>query len=215
MRETVTRFLVVMLLSLPAACGEARGPAPRATIDTLESGIVHVSNPQVGVWGERPAWRLTDEVRIGTSLGTGPAMFGDVRDVALDAAGRVYVLDSQAQEIRVFDTAGSYVRTAGRPGAGPGEFRGAAGMLIDPSGNLWVLNQVNQRYTVFDPSGALLAEYPRRGNVAWVAWYFGAFSPEGVLYDRMPVRLPGPDGVMPYGRYDPARGEFLDTVSGP
>lgn len=144
----------VALLLLTATCGD--GP-PRAgpTIDTLESGVILVSNPATGIWDERSAWQLTDEVKIGARHGEGPEVFGDVRSLALDDAGRVYVLDFHVQEVRVFDSDGSYVRTIGGRGGGPGEIGGATGIIVDPSGRLWVPDYRNQRYSLFDSSGVL------------------------------------------------------------
>lgn len=186
-----------LLLLAAAACTNGSPPAEVATVDTLQNGAVLVSNPTVGAWGRRPAWRLTDEVKIGARDGGGPEVFGQVVDLELDRMGRVYVLDLHAQEIRIFEADGSYVRTFGGPGGGPGEFKLANGLEFDPDGRLWVLNQNNQRYSLFDTSGVLLEELPRRTGHFMVDPWNAAFTPAGDLYD--------------WGwRYDASRGELLD-----
>ncbi|MBI4546128.1 MAG: 6-bladed beta-propeller, partial [Gemmatimonadetes bacterium] len=100
----------------------------------------------------------------------------------VDAAGRIYVLDRQEQEIRVFDARGAYVRTIGRKGRGPGEFQGANGMEWDRAGNLWVADPMNTRYTVFDTAGRFLRTYRRPIPSYGYSWE-GGFDREGRLYD--------------------------------
>jgi hypothetical protein len=186
-----------LLLLAVAACTEGN-PPQAIRVDTLESGAVLVSNPAVGAWGQRPAWRLTDEVKIGARNGDGPDVFGQVVDIELDALGRLYVLDLHAQEVRLFDGDGSFVRRFGGPGGGPGEFKLANGLEFDPDGRLWVLNQNNQRYSLFDTSGVLLEELPRRSHITMACTWNAAFTPAGDLYD--------------WGsRYDTSRGELIDT----
>jgi hypothetical protein len=66
-------------------------------------------------------------------------LFGTVESVKIDAEGRVYVLDSSIQAIRVFSLDGTYVQTVGAPGGGPGEFTNLGAMALDQtSGTLYV-----------------------------------------------------------------------------
>lgn len=43
-------------------------------------------------------------------------------DFAVDEEGLIYVVDSKAADIKVFDKKGKFLKTLGRKGAGPGEF---------------------------------------------------------------------------------------------
>ena len=65
----------------------------------------------------------------------GQETFGAIGDVAVGSAGKVFVLDAHAQEIRVFDSSGRFVETFGGIGDGPMEFRSANGieLLADES----------------------------------------------------------------------------------
>ena len=101
----------------------------------------------------------------------------------MDEAGRVYAFDWQAQDVRLFEADGSYVRTIGRPGGGPGEFRAVNGIAVDSDDRLWVHNQGNLRYSVFDTSGSLAME-PRATatNVRYVYW-LSVFSADGRLME--------------------------------
>jgi hypothetical protein len=62
---------------------------------------------------------------VGLVDGPDPEVFGRIAAVAFDARDRLYVLDSQARRISVFDERGRFVRTIGRPGEGPGAYAAA------------------------------------------------------------------------------------------
>ena len=124
------------------ACGGDSDTGGRwaGTVDTLENGVVLVSNPATGIWDSTTSWRLIEETRIGSVDGDGPDVFSVVIGLEADELDRIYVLDRQIQEVRVFEENGSYVRTLGRAGEGPGEFRGADGLGWGPQGRLWVVD---------------------------------------------------------------------------
>ena len=61
----------ILFLAL-AACDRAGGSAEwGGTIDTLESGIEVVRNPAKGIWDSSTAWRLVENLRIGSVKGEG------------------------------------------------------------------------------------------------------------------------------------------------
>lgn len=183
---------VVALALAVLACGDDPGTTSgwTGTIDTLPSGTILVRNP-ADVGGEGgggsddgvpEATRIIEpDLRLGTAAGDGPELFGQVRDIEADALGRIYVLDTQAKEIRVFGPDGSHVRNIGRGGAGPGELEGPTGMEWSPHEQLWVEDPRNNRYTVFDTTGALVATHPR--NMNWIGFVWaGYFDEAGNLY---------------------------------
>lgn len=166
------------------ACGDA-GAAPlswRGTVDTLPGGALVVDNPEEGLWSEGERWVLREELRIGRMDGTGPDVFGRIAALAIEEGGRIYVLDAQASEVRVFAPDGTHVRTVGRAGQGPGELQRPAGLALSPSGELWVLDPGNARFTVFDTAGAPLAT-PARPLGFYVVPWPGGFDRSGTLYD--------------------------------
>lgn len=150
------------LLLLSGACSKGDGPdAWAGSVDTLASGTVMVRNPETGVWKEGEGWTLEETLRIGSAGDAGPELFGSVAAVEVDALGRIWVLERQAKELRVFGAGGAHVRTIGREGAGPGEFRDPIGLAWAPDGTLWVADPGNARYTVFDTAGAPRTTHPR------------------------------------------------------
>jgi hypothetical protein len=194
------------------ACGhDGRGSGGWAgTTDTLSSGAVVVNNPSSGMWDSSSVWRIDAQVVIGAREGEGPDVFGGVMSVEADAAGRVYVLDRVASEIRVFEHDGRFVRSFGGAGAGPGEFRMAVGMSWDPEGRLWVADLGNARFSVFDTTGQFLASYPRPlSNVSdlSVRWH-GGVDTAGRPYDYGTLR----DGHLHLLRLVSA-GTFTSTLA--
>ena len=160
------------------------------SVDTLPSGTIVVRNPAVGTWpGVRP---LTEDLRLGTAAGEGPELFGRIRDIDVDEAGRIYVLDGQAHEIRVFGADGAHVRTFGGTGNGPGELAGPTGMEWGPDQRLWVEDPDNNRYSVYDTTGAIITSHPR--DLSWYGFaWTGSFDDAGRLYlEQLSF---GPDGT--------------------
>lgn len=193
-----------------AACG---GPEPAAwsgTVDTLATGQVVVANPASPLWeGER---RLVEELRLGSVDADGPELFGEVRSLAVDGAGRIYVVEGQAREIRVFGDDGAHIRTFGRPGAGPGELAWPAHAEVGPDGNLWVADPTNNRVTAYDTAGRYLAGHGVPGGFTMRPWP-GGFDRHGRYYHPVPTPVPGEFRIALL-RYDRDFGA-VDTVRAP
>lgn len=125
-------------------------------------------------------WSLQEEVRIG-GHDEGPELFGQIADLAVDADGRILVLDQQASELRVFGPEGEHEATLGGPGEGPGEFTRPNGVTIHPDdGSIWVMSA--GRYTVFEADGTFRTTHPRPFGYFAVPWP-GGFDGEGRLGD--------------------------------
>jgi len=102
-----------------------------------------------------PLLEVEEEARFG-SVEDPDAGFTRIRDVDVDEDGRIYVLESGAQEIRVLAPDGSVERRIGREGDGPGEFRRA--YAIGVSGDtVWALDSRLDRITLFDREGEVLS----------------------------------------------------------
>jgi len=107
---------------------------------------------------------VTEELRIGTVAGEPEYQFGQIVPLAsidVDGDGNIYVMDLQAQDVRVFDAQGQYVQTLGGPGSGPGEFSAQAGFVFtNPRGQILVPDLGNQRVSVFSPDGEPAYSFP-------------------------------------------------------
>lgn len=201
----VTAFLV-------ACAGADRAPVRMVSFDTLPSGQVVVQNPATGLWDSVSAWRVVEDLRIGSADGDEGAAFSRIGALAVDDAGHIYVLDRQAQDVRVFDADGRHLRTLGGKGGGPGEFRQASGLAIDSAGRLWVVDPTSRRYTVFAPDGNLAGEYRREANATGFDWHGGFAS--GAFWDSWGVYDPPGDVSTRrtgFFRFDSA-GSYPDTL---
>jgi hypothetical protein len=133
-----------------------------------------------------PEWRYTQELRIG-SEGEGPAGFSDIRGIAVDRKGDVWVLEFSTQDIRVFDPAGKHLRTIGRKGHGPGEFIYADGMALAPDGLVWVHDPQNARFSIFDEEGKFVRQQVAVSSGFGFTWN-GGVDAKGRIWDRLFVR---------------------------
>jgi DNA-binding beta-propeller fold protein YncE len=70
--------------------------------------------------------------------------------------GRIYVADTYAHDIKVFDAKGALVATLGRRGSGEGEFNFPTHLAF-ARGELYVTDTLNSRIQVFSTDGAGLA----------------------------------------------------------
>ncbi|MGH7552954.1 MAG: 6-bladed beta-propeller, partial [Longimicrobiales bacterium] len=143
-------FAATLLL---AACALDASSRWGGSTETLPNGAVRVSNPAQGLWLESEAWRLVQELKLG-SLDGDADVFASISDIEVDRDGRVYVLDRQLNELRIFDRAGGLLRSTGRSGHGPGEFDNAFGLEWLPAGDsLLVVDGRGGRYNIFDKEG--------------------------------------------------------------
>lgn len=164
--ETKQRVVLAGLAVLVGASGGCRGEGadgPWAGSITDSAGITVVANPEEGLWSPEEVPRAIQELAIGAAEGAEELQFGRIGGLDVDDDGTIYVLDQQAQEVRVFDSAGTHLRTFGRRGSGPGELSpGAAGVFLGPGDTVLVSDVMLQRVTRFHRTGAEAGSFPLR-----------------------------------------------------
>ena len=85
-------------------------------------------------------------------------------DAAVSPDGsRLYVTDSRAHKIVVFDIAGEKLSSFGGPGQGDGDFSFPTSLVFDAEGNLYVVDQINCRIQVFAADGEYLDQLGQQG----------------------------------------------------
>ena len=174
------RSTIILLLVLAYAEGHAI-QGWRGRVDTLPNGAVRVSNPSQGLWGPGTGWRLLPELQIGDADGPEAVIFAAIAGLAVDYQGRIYVLDRQANELRIFTATGQHVRTVGRTGGGPGEYRNANGLGWLAPDTLAVIDQRGERYTVLTRDGDYISSVPRQ--LSFYAWVFFGGAVGGRIYE--------------------------------
>lgn len=99
--------------------------------------------------------------RVGSLMDGGWDAFGEIGDLAFDAAGNLYIFDTQALRISVVDSTGALVRQFGQRGEGPGEFEPDFGQMLRlavlPDGRAVVYAWNRGAFVVFGTDG----EYER------------------------------------------------------
>ena len=140
-----------------AGCGGAEATKlARARIDTLPNGTVRVTSDGPTAWSDSSGASLVETGRFQGEDGT-PAELGQPRSVAVDDAGRVYVVDSKPAVIKVFSADGQLVRSLGHEGEGPGEFR--VGFIAIRGEHLVLHDPQLSRTSVWDTSGTFLRSW--------------------------------------------------------
>ncbi|WP_419950448.1 6-bladed beta-propeller [Candidatus Palauibacter sp.] len=167
-RAMSSSILITAACAALAGCGEPASETGWATVrDTMPSGALRVTN--IPPSEASPTWTLVEELRVGTVEGAGPDAFAYLKGLVVLEDGRFAVLDSQAQELRVFGPDGAHIATHGGSGEGPGEFANANGLMLDPQGRIWVPDTRNGRMSVFDAEEGFVESFPfADGNFGWI-----------------------------------------------
>lgn len=182
---------------LVVACGCAPGTSDWGGTERDSAGVTVVENPAEGNWTLHAQPQVVEELRIGTEGGDPAYQFGAVVSIDADDARRIYVLDQQAAQVRVFDHEGKHVRTIGRPGSGPGELSPATmAVLAGPADVVYVADIMRQRIAAFAADGAETGSTPvlvQRG----IPIRFDV-SPEGrFLVQVRAMTIPGMTDTVP------------------
>jgi outer membrane protein assembly factor BamB len=123
---------------------------------TTENGITVVQNPKQPMYGE-DVLVLEEDLSIGKiRTGEEDYFFSQIRGIAVDDSGNIYVLDSKEKHVLAFDEEGRCLTTFGRAGQGPGEFNSPLTLNMTRRGEI-VVEDFRSRLVYFSPEG----EYTR------------------------------------------------------
>jgi hypothetical protein len=142
--------------------------------------------------GESAVLRMNAEGEVLDYVGGGPDAFERAFDLAVDHQGFLFVADSQARQISVFDGSGSLQFRFGSPGTGDSQFSTLTAMEVDPyAEEIYVADNyaegstVEPRIRVFDFSGNYKRSLPAKsgfGSSALVSFGGIAFDDQGRGY---------------------------------
>lgn len=140
---------------------QSRTDILRGTRHPTEQNVPVVSDPGFilrpsGITG-KPAFPDTSgysTVTIGVLEGEHHEMLGNIRDVADDYHGTLFVLDAGYDHVRAYDYAGSLISTFSGPGDGPGELRNPWKLMIMNNGKMIAVVGGARRVNIFQRRGS-------------------------------------------------------------
>jgi RHS repeat-associated protein len=127
------------------------------------------------IWTLEGGGKLTADNRVqefsaeGTYLagfgaaGSENGQFSFAKGIAIDAAGNVWVADTNNNRIQAFKPNGEFIRKFGTEGTGNGQLKAPLGLAFDAEGKLWVADTGNDRMQRFTSEGAYLAQFGTAG----------------------------------------------------
>ena len=190
-----------------AACGGAKAAdLAKAHIDTLPTGVVHVMSDGPTAWADSAGAGLVEAGRFRGEEGTLSELV-DPGSIAVDAAGRIYLVDTKPTVIKVYTQDGKLVRTIGREGEGPGEFR--IGFIAVRGEHLVLHDPRIGRTSVYDTAGNFI----RSWHTSCCYWSDIQVDKQNRIY--IPSMVAGKAGDTPRGtpyvRWT-LEGSAVDTV---
>ncbi|MBN1401373.1 MAG: NHL repeat-containing protein, partial [Anaerolineae bacterium] len=99
------------------------------------------------------AWKETRALATWGAAGSGPGQLRAPKGMASDAAGNIYVADSQNHRVQVLNGEGAFVRQWGTQGNAPGQFNEPWSLAVVPNGDVVVADTWNHRIQIFDAQG--------------------------------------------------------------
>lgn len=151
--------------------GDIRFVSP-ISVAVVWDGTIAVTDAKLGM-----VVRLDRTGKLISKLGVGQLQ--RPTGIAFDAEhGLLFVADTVAHDIKVFDSAGQLIRTIGGPGEGAAQFN-APTQLAFGRGRLYVSDTLNSRVQIFDADGQRVSGFGERGL------YVGNLTrPKGVAVDN-------------------------------
>ncbi len=152
---------VILTLSLTACAAEPL-EFPDWTIPVPEGTRV-IEYAGVSPEERTESIELVEDLVIGGDTDDPKYFFYSLRSVAVDDAGRIYVVDAGDHQVKVYDENGNHLMNLGREGQGPGEFRGPGWATI--AGSLLVV--ADMRLSIWDLSGQHLGDKLIGVKIPW------------------------------------------------
>jgi DNA-binding beta-propeller fold protein YncE len=136
-------------LPLPSPVGLARGA----------EGEVYVADSALGrVFVIRRGATAAIPVALGASM-------RQPTGIAFDpATGRLFVVDTAAHRVNVFNRDGTLAHSFGRRGSGDGEFNYPTLLCRTPQGRLYLTDSLNFRVQILDEQGRFIGKFGRIGD---------------------------------------------------
>lgn len=177
----------------------------------ISKNVPTVSNPlrPTPRPGQPSKIHLTEDLRIGEVEGLNEYMFGEIREIAVDDNGQIFVLDIKKTLINIYDKNGLFKKTIGRHGQGPGELQAPQRMKMTWQNEIFVEDHGARAFVYYTLDG----RYSRRITFSNIFIFTTGIDSLGNIVGIM--QTPGKDGNRQViNRYDPEL-NYLHTIGYP
>ena len=139
------------------------------------------------------------------TFGEGPGQFRLPTDVAVDAAGFIYVSEYGGNDrVSKFTPQHEYLFSFGGHDAGDASMERPQSLLVAPDRTLWIADACNHRICHFDLEGQFLGSFGRPGQKLGELWF--PYNVDRLSDGTLVVSEYGNNRVQ---RFDPRNGESL------
>lgn len=169
MRNKIKIISVLLLISVFAILNSCQRQKAewKGTIEELD-GVTVVKNPKEPMY-EEDILILEEELSIENEEVEEEYLFQNVTRLVVDDEENIYVCDSKAAHIIVFDSKGNHLRTIGKRGQGPGEMMWPGVIQVFLQEELIVTDLPQARVHFFTLDGKFLRQLSTRTR----AWFRG------------------------------------------
>lgn len=157
-KRRITAIAVLPLVAV-SGCTATESSSGWTGVVTDSAGVQLVENASDGTWTPEAAWAVEEVLSVGGHDAGLASQFGTIAGLDIGPQGRMYVADTQAQSVKVFDASGAYLRSIGRAGSGPGEFDGNIAGVFVVGEDVIVPDLANQRISRFNFEGTLISDH--------------------------------------------------------
>jgi hypothetical protein len=153
-------IVLQIILVFSFSCRDTGGyPTERSNTD----GVEFVMNPDYP--RDRAAEAtLEDSLTIGAQKDNENPLFNRISEIAVDDAGRIYVLDIGDVKVKVFSSNGDFLFTFGSAGQGPGDFGYPGAIRLSSAGRVLINDIESRRIEVFSSEGLYVREWKIEGS---------------------------------------------------
>lgn len=156
--------VALVVVGFACACGSAGDRSGAAVRDS--AGVRIVENP--AVTSAIPEWTLAQHPLLDVGVVEGPEEYRlfRVSDAKRLADGGVLVVNSGSQQVRRYDSSGTFLSAFGRKGEGPGEFRVPTWLFLVQPDTIAVWDPRLRRIALFTLDGTFVRNVRPAGQAA-------------------------------------------------
>ncbi|NOT08779.1 MAG: hypothetical protein HOP28_11300 [Gemmatimonadales bacterium] len=149
-----------------AACGGGEGAGGQGAAATRDSAGIAIVENSGGAWAADSGWTVDSvpTLSIGGRVGEPAYEFSQPGGPVLLPGRRLAVSNPVGGDIRIFDSAGSHLKTVGQKGGGPGEYQSIAALWTGPGDSILVADMIANRLSILDAEGTYVRSFGLGGK---------------------------------------------------